>query len=126
MDRIESHACFGGRQEVWQHASSTLACTMRFAVYLPPQSAVQACPALYWLSAAARGQGDLQAAWDAAQAGWVRASLSPTRGPALRNDLDRLMHRAIVPERSRILAQPPETLIAEWEQFKEKWSGGEP
>jgi hypothetical protein len=26
-----------------------------------------------------------------------------------------------VPERSRILAQPPETLIAEWEAFKEKW-----
>jgi S-formylglutathione hydrolase len=50
MDRIESHACFGGRQEVWQHASSTLACTMRFAIYLPPQAAMQACPVLYWLS----------------------------------------------------------------------------
>ena len=50
MERIESHACFGGRQEVWQHASSTLACTMRFAVYLPPQAATQACPVLYWLS----------------------------------------------------------------------------
>ena len=50
MDRLESHACFGGRQEVWQHASSTLACTMRLAVYLPPQAAVQACPVLYWLS----------------------------------------------------------------------------
>jgi hypothetical protein len=80
--------------------------------------------AAYWASAAARGQGDLQAAWDAAQAGWVRASLSPTGGTALRNDLDRLMQRAIVPERSRILAQPPETLIAEWEQFKEKWRDG--
>ena len=30
-----------------------------------PSSAVAA----YWLSASARGQGDLQAAWDAAQAG---------------------------------------------------------
>jgi hypothetical protein len=77
--------------------------------------------AAYWASAAARGQGDLQAAWDAAQAGWVRASLSAARGEALRTDLDRLMQRAIVPERSRILSQPPEALIAEWEQFKEKW-----
>ena len=50
MQRLESHACFGGRQEVWQHASSTLDCTMRFAVYLPPQAATQACPVLYWLS----------------------------------------------------------------------------
>lgn len=81
--------------------------------------------AAYWASAAARGQGDLQAAWDAAQAGWVRAGLSPTRGNALRNDLDRLMQRAIVPERSRILAQPPEALIAEWEEFKEKWQAVE-
>ena len=50
MQRLESHACFGGRQEVWQHASSTLVCTMRFAAYLPPQAAMQACPVLYWLS----------------------------------------------------------------------------
>ncbi len=50
MQLIESHACFGGRQEVWQHVSSTLACTMRFAIYLPPQAATHACPVLYWLS----------------------------------------------------------------------------
>lgn len=50
MQCIESHACFGGQQQVWQHASSTLACSMRFAVYLPPQAATHACPALYWLS----------------------------------------------------------------------------
>lgn len=79
--------------------------------------------ASYWASAAARGQGDLQAAWDAAQAGWVRASLTVDGGAALREDLDRLVQRAIVPERSRVLAVPPETLAEEWEQFKQKWSG---
>jgi S-formylglutathione hydrolase len=50
MQRIESHACFGGTQEVWSHASSALACDMRFGVYLPPQAAQRACPVLYWLS----------------------------------------------------------------------------
>ena len=50
MQRIEQHACFNGRQEVWQHASSTLGCAMKFAVYLPPQAQHAACPVLYWLS----------------------------------------------------------------------------
>lgn len=50
MQRIESHACFDGRQEVWQHESSALDCTMRYAVYLPPQARSEACPVLYWLS----------------------------------------------------------------------------
>ncbi|MGY0799964.1 S-formylglutathione hydrolase [Lysobacter sp. A286] len=50
MQRIEQHACFGGSQEVWQHASSTLGCDMKFAVYLPPQARQGPCPVLYWLS----------------------------------------------------------------------------
>jgi len=50
MQRIEHHACFDGRQEVWQHESSTLNCTMKFAVYLPPQVEHGKCPVLYWLS----------------------------------------------------------------------------
>lgn len=50
MQRIESHACFGGMQEVWQHDSATLGCAMRFGVYLPPQARERACPVLYWLS----------------------------------------------------------------------------
>ncbi|WP_397534038.1 S-formylglutathione hydrolase [Roseateles sp.] len=51
MERIEHHACFGGRQEVWKHASSTLGCEMRFGVFLPPAAlAGQRCPVLYWLS----------------------------------------------------------------------------
>lgn len=50
MQRCETHACHGGRQEVWQHDSSVLGCAMRYAVYLPPQAQQQACPVLYWLS----------------------------------------------------------------------------
>ncbi|MFT3800755.1 MAG: S-formylglutathione hydrolase [Burkholderiaceae bacterium] len=51
MQRLESHASFGGRQEVWQHASSALGCTMRFGLYLPPAAlAGRPCPVVYWLS----------------------------------------------------------------------------
>jgi len=50
MQRIEHHACFGGRQEVWKHHSSVLDCTMKFAVYLPPQAGHGRYPVLYWLS----------------------------------------------------------------------------
>lgn len=51
MERVEQHASFGGRQEVWQHASATLGCTMRLGVYLP-EAALRGerCPVLYWLS----------------------------------------------------------------------------
>jgi hypothetical protein len=77
--------------------------------------------AAYWTAAAARAQGDLQAAWDAAQAGWVRAPLASDRGAALRIDLDRLVLRAIVPDRAKATAQSPEALRLQWEQFKERW-----
>ena len=77
--------------------------------------------AAYWLAAAARGTGDLQAAWDAAEAGWVRASLVADHGAALREDLDRLMQRGIIPERAKGVAQSPENLRLEWERFKERW-----
>lgn len=51
MERIEQHASFGGRQEVWAHASPTLGCEMRFGIYLPePALRGQPCPVLYWLS----------------------------------------------------------------------------
>ncbi len=50
MQRIESHACFGGTQEVWTHPSSALSCEMRFGIYLPPQARHEECPVLYWLS----------------------------------------------------------------------------
>jgi hypothetical protein len=77
--------------------------------------------AAYWLSAAARAQGDVQAAWDAAIAAWVRAPLLPDRGVALRSDLDRLVLRAIVPDRAKASAQTPESLRQQWESFKRNW-----
>jgi S-formylglutathione hydrolase len=51
MRRIEQHASFGGRQEVWEHASGTLGCAMRFGIYLPePALRGERRPVLYWLS----------------------------------------------------------------------------
>lgn len=51
MERVEQHASFGGRQEVWKHASAALNCDMKVAVYLPePALRGQKCPVLYWLS----------------------------------------------------------------------------
>ena len=51
MERIEQHASFGGRQEVYRHASQVLGCDMRFGIYLP-EAALRGepCPVLYWLS----------------------------------------------------------------------------
>ena len=78
--------------------------------------------ASYWLAAAAWAQGDQQAAWDAAQAGWVRAPLAPDRGVALRGELDRLVQRGIAPARAKALAQPPDAVRLDWESFKERWN----
>jgi tetratricopeptide (TPR) repeat protein len=87
-----------------------------------------AASASYWLAAALRLRGDLDRAWDAALAGWVRAQLARDRGAALRPDLDQLMRDGIVPDRARKVAtagQDPEQVAAgmttEWDQFKEKW-----
>ncbi|MFT4268444.1 MAG: S-formylglutathione hydrolase [Xenophilus sp.] len=51
MERIEQHASFGGRQEVWKHASATLGCDMKFGIWLP-EAALRGerLPVLYWLS----------------------------------------------------------------------------
>ncbi len=77
--------------------------------------------AAYWMAAAAHAQGDLQAAWDAAQAGWVRAPLTSDSRRGAASDIDRLVLRAIVPDRAKVTAQPPETVRLQWEQFKERW-----
>ena len=50
MQRVERRVSFGGVQEVWQHESSTLGCTMRFGIYLPPEIESEPMPVLYWLS----------------------------------------------------------------------------
>ncbi|MBA2301316.1 MAG: hypothetical protein H0W08_01630 [Acidobacteria bacterium] len=84
-------------------------------------------PAGYWLVAAARGSGDLDTAWSAAMAGWVRATLSHDRGGMLRGDLDRLVVQAIIPERAaRLSPRDPSRaltgLLSDWEAFKAGWT----
>jgi len=83
-------------------------------------------PATYWLAASSRAGGDLERAWAAATAGWVRARLGRDRGAALRADLDKLMTQAIIPDRAarapvRDRRQTAATLTAEWEAFKKVW-----
>ena len=51
LENISSNKSFGGWNKQFQHASNTLDCVMRFAIYLPPQVAMgQRVPVLYWLS----------------------------------------------------------------------------
>lgn len=102
------------RQSVYQRVRD------RMTLELAANPASAAAP--YWIAAAARGQGDLQAAWDAAQAAWVRAPLARDHGTTLRRDLDVLVQKAIVPERARILGRTPESLLTEWEAFKGMWT----
>jgi hypothetical protein len=82
----------------------------------------------YWSAAAARSSGDIERAWSAAQAGWLRATLADDRGAALRADLDRLVTHAIIPERAAKLTQKGDlkdalaAMASEWEAFKAAWS----
>ena len=79
----------------------------------------------YWLVVGTRGAGDLDRAWDAAIAGWVRASLG-SDAPGLRGELDRLMTDALIPERTRTRpvreqADAATEMRAEWEKVKGEW-----
>ncbi|GAB2534425.1 MULTISPECIES: S-formylglutathione hydrolase [unclassified Simplicispira] len=38
LDLLSAHACFGGAQRVYQHASREIGLPMKFSVYLPPQA----------------------------------------------------------------------------------------
>jgi len=84
--------------------------------------------ASYWLVAGARGSGDLERAWDAAMAAWVRASLTGDRGGALRVDLERIVSQAIIPERARLTSAPGSSvqavaaMRAEWDALKRIWA----
>lgn len=82
--------------------------------------------ASYWLAAAARGQGDLDRAWSAATAAWVRAGLHPERAEAVRADIDKLVIEGIIPE--RVAALPAQArrealaaMMADWDAFKKNW-----
>src|SRR5690606_32210781 len=83
--------------------------------------------ALYWSAAAALARGDLELAWDRALVAWVQGPATPDHGETLRADLDRLVVRALVPERVRRLPgasggqDAANSLLAEWELIKEQW-----
>jgi hypothetical protein len=84
-------------------------------------------PANYWVAAAARSSGDVEGAWNAAMASWVRSILGRDRGVAVRGDLDRLMIQGIIPDRAaRIGGKEPNMVVAglvgEWEAFKAAWT----
>ncbi|GIU52980.1 S-formylglutathione hydrolase [Shewanella sp. KT0246] len=50
IENISSNKAFGGWLKQYTHISTTVNCSMRFAIYLPPQAASQKVPVLYWLS----------------------------------------------------------------------------
>jgi hypothetical protein len=82
-------------------------------------------PANYWLAVAAREAGDIDAAWDAAVAAWVRAPFG-LYAMQIRTDIDRLVTSALIPERARARStgdpvDETETLLAEWESIKQNW-----
>ena len=80
----------------------------------------------YWQAVALRGAGDIEGAWHAAVAAWVRSTLSPETTAELRADLDRLVMQALIPERSRVMAvrdaqEAVGALRAEWDLLKQQW-----
>jgi hypothetical protein len=93
-----------------------------------PSSAV----APYWVVAAARGEGDLDRAWEAAIAAWVRAPLAAEHAATLRADVERLVLDGIIPERvrqsptgRRDAQRATAAMRAEWEAIKQKWGNEE-
>lgn len=47
---LSEHACFGGVQRFYQHASREIGLPMRFSVYLPPQARSAHVPSLMYLA----------------------------------------------------------------------------
>ncbi len=85
--------------------------------------------ATYWVPAAARSLGDLDRAWTAAIAGWLRSRVGQDHGVALRADLDRLVQTAIIPERARELSHQShdakdavDVMTTEWDTLKQQWN----
>jgi tetratricopeptide (TPR) repeat protein len=82
--------------------------------------------ASYWLAAGLRAQGELDRAWQAAIAAWVRAPIAGNNSLALRADIDRLVLEGIIPDRGK---EAPDgeregretALRAEWELVKQNW-----
>ena len=92
-------------------------------------------PAAYWSVVAARGAGNLDAAWNAAIAGWIRAGSEP-EGTQLRTDLDRFLTQTLIPERAqsrtsqRLDARATQAEIAslteQWRALADQWRAPAP
>src|ERR1700744_2096823 len=51
LETLSEHACFGGLQGFYRHASETIGLAMKVGVFLPPQAIAGAhVPALIWLA----------------------------------------------------------------------------
>lgn len=50
LELLEEHRMFGGWQQRYRHAASSLNCNMTFSIYLPPPRDDNPPPVLYWLS----------------------------------------------------------------------------
>jgi S-formylglutathione hydrolase len=50
LELISEHACFGGTQRFYQHASQAIGLPMRFSIYLPPQANDGKVPVLFYLA----------------------------------------------------------------------------
>ncbi len=50
LELISEHACFGGVQRFYRHASSAIGLPMRFSVFIPPQAGPGKLPALFYLA----------------------------------------------------------------------------
>ncbi len=50
FETLSEHACFGGRQGFYRHASREIGLPMRFAVFVPPQAADGPVPVLFYLA----------------------------------------------------------------------------
>jgi hypothetical protein len=87
-------------------------------------------PASYWLVVAARGAGDLDTAWNAAVASWIRA-VSQREGQQHRDDLERFVTQTLIPERAqartgqRLDTKTTQVEIAalteQWRALAEQW-----
>jgi S-formylglutathione hydrolase len=50
LNVLSEHACFGGLQRFYQHASQAIGLPMRFSVYLPPGAQEHRLPVLFYLA----------------------------------------------------------------------------
>ncbi|MBU9597074.1 S-formylglutathione hydrolase [Burkholderia multivorans] len=50
LELLSEHACFGGVQRFYRHASAVIGLPMRFSVFLPPQAMHGRVPALFYLA----------------------------------------------------------------------------